>query len=241
MTTEARKEARTANRRLAKVAVQFSASTFVVKIATFAKRQTVMCKLMYKQTFAKYKMLIPLLILIGLSTLTLLKGFSGQIEVNGSYYDFVLSIKNYAAFTALIINIIIFSFFRKYFKYTFSITILLGLFSLINYNSTDTKWILRLGSLEVGFQPTSFLIGLLTIGLNLKLIKSFLDSLNDEKSERNLIDNQRIFDEHVDKFKDIYANYSTEDLQNIISNNRHVDSALEAARQIINNRDLGSI
>jgi hypothetical protein len=47
------KEARTANRRLAKVAVQcsadsfvvnqswFSASTFVVKIATFAKRQNV--------------------------------------------------------------------------------------------------------------------------------------------------------------------------------------------------------
>jgi len=47
------RKARTANRRLAKVAVQcsadtfvvnkvwFSASTFVVKIATFAKRQTV--------------------------------------------------------------------------------------------------------------------------------------------------------------------------------------------------------
>ena len=35
------KEARTANRRLGKVAVQFSADTFVVKIATFAKRQNV--------------------------------------------------------------------------------------------------------------------------------------------------------------------------------------------------------
>lgn len=196
---------------------------------------------MNKQSFDKYKMLIPLFILIGLSILTLLKGFSGQIEVNGSYYDFVLSIKNYGAFTALIINIIIFSFFRKYFKYTFSITILLGLFSLINYTSTDTKWILSLGSLEVGFQPTSFFIGLLTLGLNLKLIKSFLDSLNDEKSEQNLIENQRIFDEHVAKFKNTYANYSTEDLKNIISNNRHVDSALEAARQIINNRDSDSI
>ena len=196
---------------------------------------------MNKQSFDKYKMLIPLFILIGLSILTLLKGFSGQIEVNGSYYDFVLSIKNYGAFTALIINIIIFSFFRKYFKYTFSITILLGLFSLINYTSTDTKWILSLGSLEVGFQPTSFFIGLLTLGLNLKLIKSFLDSLNDEKSEQNLIENQRIFDEHVAKFKNTYANYSAEDLKNIISNNRHVDSALEAARQIINNRDSDSI
>jgi len=44
--TNGRKEERTDNTGLAKVAVQCSASTFVVKIATFAKPENVTCKAM---------------------------------------------------------------------------------------------------------------------------------------------------------------------------------------------------
>jgi hypothetical protein len=52
MTTEARKEARTANRRLAKVAVQFSADSFVVN-QSLVLRINICCKSRHIRQAAK--------------------------------------------------------------------------------------------------------------------------------------------------------------------------------------------
>jgi len=215
---------------------------FVVKAPLCANAHPVMCNLMTtaKETYQKYKMLIPVLVLTGLCALTVATLIRGTVEMDGLNYDFMLTEKHYGALVAVTVNLISFFAFRQYFKYVFGATLLLGLFCIINFTPLDSKWTLGIGSLKIGFQPTAFLVGLLTLALNFKTFKVALDNTSGEVSEQNLIDNQKRFNEDVEKFKTKYVNYSTDDLTQLISDNRYTASALEAARQIINQRQQTS-
>jgi len=202
----------------------------------------VMCNLMTttKQTHQKYKMLIPVLVLTGLCALTVVTLIRGTVEMNGVDYDFMLTEKHYGAFIAVIVNLITFFAFRQYFKYVFGATLLLGLFCIINFTPLDSKWTFGIGSLKIGFQPTAFLVGLLTLALNFKTIKLALDNNNGEVSEQNLQDNQNRFNKDVEKFKQKYLSYSSDDLTQLIADKRYTASALEAARQILNDRQVNN-
>jgi hypothetical protein len=202
-----------------------------------------MCNLMTtaKQTFQKYKMLIPVLVLTGLCVFTVVRYILGTNEINGEDYNFMLTAKHYGAFVAVTVNLISFFAFRQYFKYIFGVTILLGLFCIINFTPVDIKWTLRIGSIKIGFQPTAFLVGLLTFVLNFKDKILTFDSSNGEVSEQNLQDNQKRFDEEVENFKQKYFSYSSEDLTQLIADKRYTASALEAARQILNERQVNTI
>ncbi len=199
-----------------------------------------MCNLMTttKQTFQKYKMLIPVLVLTGLCTLTVVTLIRGKVEMNGTDYNFMLTEKHYGAFVAVTLNLISFFAFRQYFKYVFGLTILLGLFSIINFTPLDSKWTLRIGSLKFGFQPTAFLVGLLTFTLNFKYIILTFDKSKGEVSDQNLQDIQKHFNEDVENFKQKYLSYSSDDLTQLIIDKRYTDSAIEAARQILNERQI---
>lgn len=185
-------------------------------------------------------MLIPILVLTGLCALTIATRILGTVEMNGVAYDFMLTEKHYGAFIAVSLNFIAFFAFRKYFKFVFGATLLLGLFCGINFTPLDSKLTFGIGSLEIGFQPTSFLVGLLTLALNFKTIKLALNDNNDEVSEQNSQYNQKRFNEDVEKFKSKYISYSTDDLTQLVTDRRYRASALEAARQILNDRRLNS-
>ena len=185
-------------------------------------------------------MLIPVLVLTGLCALTVATLIRGTFEMNGVDYDFMLTEKHYGAFVAVTVNLITFFTFRQYFKYVFGATLLLGLFCKINFTPMDSKWTLGIGSLKIGFQPTAFLAGLLTLALNFKTIKVALDNNNGEVSEQNLQDNQKRFNEDVEKFKQKYLNYSSDDLTQLVADKRYTASALEAARQILKDRQVNN-
>ncbi len=194
-----------------------------------------------KQTFQKYKMLIPILVLTGLCVLTVATLIRETVEMDGVNYDFMLTEKHYGAFVAVIINFISFFAFRQYFKYVFCLTILLGLFCIINFTPLDSNWFFRIGSLKIVFQPTAFLVGLLTLAINFKTFKAALDYNNHgEVSEQNLQDNQKRFNEDVEKFKEKYLNYSSDDLTQFVADKSYTASALEAARQILNDRQANN-
>ena len=124
-----------------------------------------------KQTFQKYKMLIPVLVLTSFCILTLATLIEGTVEINGLYYNFMLTGKHYGAFVAVIISLISFFVFRSYFNYVLGATLLLGLLGILNFTPLNSTWALGIGSLKIGFQPLAFFVGLLTLALNFKSIK----------------------------------------------------------------------
>jgi len=124
-----------------------------------------------KALFQKYKMLIPILVLAGLCMFTVATFIRGTVDMNGFEYEFMLTVKHYGAFVSVMVNLVSFFVFRKYFKYIFILTLLLGLFSIINFTPLDTQWMLRAGSILIEIQPTAFLVGILTIVLNFKTIE----------------------------------------------------------------------
>ena len=185
-------------------------------------------------------MLIPVLVLTGLCALTIATLIRGTVEMNGLHYDFMLTEKHYAAFVAVTLNLFSFFKFRQYFKYVFGATLILGLFCLLNFTPLDSKWTLGIGSLKIGFQPTAFLVGLLTLILNFDRIRATLENNNGEIAEQDIQDNKDRINEEVKKFKNKYFNYSSDELEQILSDKRYTASALEAARQILNQRQLNN-
>lgn len=85
-----------------------------------------------KKFFIRYKQLFPVLILTGICVFTLDEIFESKVDIVSSVQ--LLSLKNYLAFFLLILNYLIFYFWRKTYKYILIATLLLGLFNLINFN-----------------------------------------------------------------------------------------------------------
>lgn len=187
---------------------------------------------MVKQVYLKYKMLLPLLLLTGFCGLTIVTSVRSTVEMGGIEYGFILTEKHYGAFLAIALCLFAFFAFRRHFKYVFSITLLLGLFCIINFTPLDRQWTLGLGSLEISFQPTALFIGLLTLALNLTKLVGYIDS----KPEISSMGRQNRFNEDVVKFKLKYMHYSTNDLIELASDQRFTSAAIEAARQIIDER-----
>jgi hypothetical protein len=122
-----------------------------------------------KSIFLKYRQLIPVIIMLALLIWT----FSNAYQIRQLFTDeisgFTLSWQHYLALFCVIINIIIFFKFRRYYKYVLFATLMLGLWNIINFTyfktSSDTS---INGNLVLTFQPVSFLIILITYLTNLK-------------------------------------------------------------------------
>lgn len=187
------------------------------------------------QIYQRYKNLIPLGVFTVLCIITLITRFSETREADGTYSHIILTWKHYGAFAAVLLNYVAFFGFRPHFKKTFIAMLLLGLFGLINFTVTDSLWHLKMGNTTVFIlQPTSFYVALLTLVLNYKTIRA-----RQEKSEppaENLQSNEKYYREDLEKFKSKYANYPTEDLEKIIADRRFTAAALDAAAQLLSER-----
>lgn len=171
--------------------------------------------------FKKYKNLIPI-ILLGITclftTYTIL--FKEDITL-GYVYLYRFSLGNYLAFLTIILDVLIFFKWRKYFKYAVVLTFFLELFGIINYLYFDT-----VTTIIIPFQGLSLLVAFLYFILNLNRIRFKLKITDD-----TTIDYQK-----VEKFKDKYIEETDDDLLNIINDQRYTQEAKLAAQEIVQSR-----
>lgn len=156
----------------------------------------------------------------------------------GDTYTFELTTKHYAAFGAIGLNFVTYWLFRPYYKYTLGLTITGGLFNLMTFPAVETTQSFALSSLKVSFQPAAFLAGLLAYLVNFKRINEFvIDNLTTKQTreEQDKIEKAR-FQESVGKFKEKYGSYSVEMLKEIVVEKKFVPEALEAAKQLLRER-----
>jgi len=190
-----------------------------------------------KETFSKYRQLIPLIILIIFSVVTIFTMIQGTVEMNGDTFLFALTSKHYLAFTLLIIDLVLFFLYRPVFKYIFILIILLGLINIINFLPLETIYSFRIAILKFSFQPIFLLVGFLTYLINFKQINSFLSDKFLPTKEESLEYETRQQSDKIEKFKIQYSNYTDKELEEIIDEKRYTFEALEAARQILDKRN----
>jgi hypothetical protein len=189
--------------------------------------------------FKQHRQILPLLLLTGYCIDAVVTSIRGTVVMAGEAYDYELTTKHYIAFGVVAINFLIYFFLRQFYKYTLGLTVLVGLFNLIIFSALETTLGFSLNSLKVGFQPTAFLAGLLAYILNFKRVNSFIiDSIATERTPEEIEKNQQaIFDEETQKYKDLFAEFSNESLTEILTADKYVPAALAAARQILNERE----
>ena len=150
----------------------------------------------------------------------------------------LITTKNYIGFGIVTLNYLTYTLFRKFYKYTLGVTIILGLFNLIVF--TVGEWTISFYAYnsEISFQSQSFLAGLLVYIINFKRINnSIIDNLAAKQTPEEQEKYERArFTEGVEKFKEKYASYPVETLTEILTANKYSPEALEAARQLLNVR-----
>ncbi|MFY7732087.1 MAG: hypothetical protein ACOVSR_01300 [Bacteroidia bacterium] len=189
-------------------------------------------------TLKQQLQILPVLLLTIYCIDAIVTAMRGTVVMAGITYDYELTIKHFIAFGAIGVNFFTYFFLRQFYKYTLGLTIAIGLFNLMTFSALQTKSIIGINSLKIGFQPSAFWAGLLAYIINFKRINEFiLDNLVTKQTpeEQERIEKVR-FAEEVEKFKGKYKNYSAETLTEIITANKYVPEALEAARQLLNER-----
>jgi hypothetical protein len=187
------------------------------------------------QIYSKYKQLIPTVILVALCVFTLTSYFIEKNASEDSY--FLLNVKHYGAFVTASLCLISFFVFRNYYKYLLGITLILGLTSLINFIPNQNKWFLAFKESElISVQPMVLFITALTYIINFKRANEFIiNQLRSIKGREGEFEEQLQGDK-IEKFKERYRMFSDNQLKQILEEAEFVPEALEAARQLLDNR-----
>ena len=190
-------------------------------------------------TYRQQRQLFPLLLLTAYCINAIVAAVRGTVVMAGSSYTFELTTKHYIAFSAIGLNFLTYYFLRPSYKYTLAFTIAGGLLNFMTFPALETTQSFGLNSLKVSFQPSAFLAGLLVYLINFKKVNEFIiDNLTAKRTqeEQTKIAKAR-FQEGVEKFKEKYGNYSAEMLTEIVIEKKFVPEALEAARQLLKERE----
>lgn len=169
--------------------------------------------------------------------LVLLAGFCVEAIVKASLHTSMLTTKHYLGFGALVVNLLTYVVLRKYYKYTLLLTLVAGLFNLLCFSAGQWGMSLSVNKFGISLQPQAFFAALLAYLINVKRVNEYL--LTKHTSEDRELKAQEVFSDGVEKFKDRYRSYSTEALAEIVAANKYVPQALEAARQLLNERQAG--
>ncbi|RZJ50133.1 MAG: hypothetical protein EOO44_16965 [Flavobacterium sp.] len=125
--------------------------------------------------------LLPLLLLTIYCIDAIFTAVRGTVVMAGITYNYELTIKHYIAFVAIVINIITYFFFRPLYKFTFILTVAIGLFNLMTFSALETTQSFAFKSFKLSFQPSAFLAGLLAYMINFKSVNKFIiDNLTNE-------------------------------------------------------------
>jgi len=182
-------------------------------------------------------MLLPVIILTALCIWTIVDSIQNTVVIGNTTYEFdTLTSNHFRASIALIICLISFFAFRAYFKYVLFMTLILGLLGVLEFRPSETYFVIKISSLEIDFQLTSFFVGILTLIVGADRINEVLEVKGNQNTKQIAINKQARFSEEVENFKNTYRNKSSESLKQIVAENKYVAPALEAARQLLDER-----
>jgi len=176
------------------------------------------------QKWREHKALLPLCLLLLLCQWTLLSVISGW--VTWEFLDWGPLLQHLLAFPAAIACIAVYFLRRRYYVFVLPAVLLLGTFNVINFTPYEVIAYLRVFFvLQLQLQPLVAVIACIA------LAQVTMGSKKAGHAEEVYIDAEKLAD-----FKDRYRSYDTGRLQAIVQENRYVAEALEAARQILQER-----
>jgi hypothetical protein len=179
-----------------------------------------------KQIYQKYKQLIPLLFLTYLGITTII-----TTELMGESYHFSYSYEQYGAFISLIATSGSFFYLRPYYKYVLLIILFLGLFNILNFTINKYSINIGIGALKTpNIQPKILLTILFTYIINFSRLNQIIGKYLPKPDEKEVIELQS---EQINKFKKVYAQYTEEQLNNVIIGTTYVPEAKKAAEELL--------
>lgn len=149
--------------------------------------------------------------------------------------------KLYISIACILVLFICYVVYNKGYKYLLAIVLLATLFGWISFFPTEGY--IRFSIFKIAL--TIQVGGLLLIGgtywlnkesVNIFVVDSF-QRLFDITPERIQTMNQERFESSVSRYKQRYQEYTSEQLTLILQENRYVPEALEAARQLLEQRE----
>lgn len=191
-----------------------------------------------KGVFRKHKQLLPLFLILASCLQAIIASINGTVVMAGETYDFALSSEHYAAFGILLVNFVCYFFLRQFYKYVLAVTVIVGLSNLANFSDLETTQCIKVNSLKVCFQPATFWAAVLAYLINFKRVNSAIVSIfMSERTPEEIDQNMKArFDEEMQTFKERYAHYPSERLNELVLGNKLVPAALAAAQVILNER-----
>lgn len=188
-----------------------------------------------KNRLNPYKQILPLILLSGFVLDAILTMAIGTIDVSGEVFEYTPSYKNYLGMGALVLNVIVYRYFRSFYKYSLVSTLFVGLFGIIIFSAVSTKIGINFGRVGIKLEVTSLLAILLIYMLNFDranfyIINFFSNSQTPEQLEKY---QKAKFDEEVGVFREKFRLYPDESLIAILEASKFVPEAKEAARQIL--------
>ena len=131
---------------------------------------------MNKNTWIKYKQLLPLVLLTIYFSPTLYYWMVGVITYENQAEPFSPSSVNYLAILIILINYIVFISAPKFFKFVFIPTLVLGFFNLISFTTFDETFSMSVngGSKGIEIQPAAVFAVIFTYILNFKRFNNFI-------------------------------------------------------------------
>lgn len=188
-----------------------------------------------KNRLNPYKQILPLILLSGFVLYAILTMAIGTTDVSGEVFEYTPSYKNYLGMGALVLNVIVYRYFRSFYKYSLVSTLFVGLFGIIIFSAVSTKIGINFGRVGIKLEVTSLLAILLTYMLNFDranfyIINFFSSSQTPEQLEKY---QKAKFDEEVEVFREKFRLYPDESLIAILEASKFVPEAKEAARQLL--------
>ena len=178
--------------------------------------------------------MLPVVILSGLCVLTALRILTTSIVDGNIITTYEFTSAHFGAFTSVGLCFLSFFIVRKYYKYVLGLTLFFGLFSLLNFTVTAYSWNLTLGGLSITVEPVALLVGILVIVINFDKISRLWNT----KRKETIQDANDEFESDLLKYKVQYRNSSSEELQKVANDIRFKPGAIEAAKQVLKERQV---
>lgn len=182
---------------------------------------------------SRHKQLLPALLLFALSTWTTARIlFIREVSGNSvTTYDFTPA--HYLGLSAVACCILSYFIFRKAYRFLLGITLTLGVFSVFNFTLSVHVVNLGLGAVKISFEPVSLCVALLVLALNAQRISQFL---RDKSTVHDPNEIKGECEQEVKKFRIRYSASPTEELQKVVGDTRLKPEAIEAAKQLLEER-----
>lgn len=166
-----------------------------------------------------HKNLIPLLLL---ALFALCTAFGLVID---SYHT--LSTYHVIGFVLLLTSFVSYFWFRKYFKFVVIVFVGLGLFHIASVNMSTIESNL----FGVNFHPLFFLVALYYYAMNFKAINDRIMPQGDRVDPETA--KLMYYQSEVEKYRNQFAQYSKQQLEQVIQKETSLKAAKEAARELL--------